>query len=288
MIQIVETPRDAMQGIRQFIPTHQKIQYINTLLRVGFDIIDFGSFVSPRAVPQLRDTSIVLSGLDVAQSNTKLLSIIGNVRGANEAGRHQEIAYLGYPHSISPRFLELNLNSSVMKSRGILAEILNVADRNDKKTLVYVSMAFGSPYQEEWCIEQVFKECLELEKLGVEDISLADTTGISNPDQVGDVFGMLASNFPDIQFGLHLHACNDCWYDKLDAAYQNGCTRFDGVLNGLGGCPFTGYEMIGNLKTGHILKYLDDRNIQHHINRPAFEKAKQDARGLFEQLTKTD
>ncbi len=285
MVQILETPRDAMQGIKRFIPTEQKTEYINSLLKVGFDIIDFGSFVSPKAIPQLRDTAEVVQNLDLTNSSTRLLSIIGNVRGANDASQFDQISYLGYPHSISNSFLERNLNSSLFKSRAVLAEILNISDKFSKSTLVYLSMAFGNPYNEEWQADQLFNECLELEEMGVEEITLADTTGVSTPAQVGDAFNMLTQQFPNIKFGLHLHTCIDCWHDKIDAAYKNGCARFDGVINGLGGCPMTGYELVGNLKTCNIMEYLNNNKIPHNINMARFEEARELARMTMEEVS---
>ncbi|MBU2651954.1 MAG: hydroxymethylglutaryl-CoA lyase [Bacteroidetes bacterium] len=284
MIQIVETSRDAMQGIMEFIPTASKVEYLNSLLKVGFDILEFGSFVSPRAVPQLKDSGEVVRKLNLQGNGTRLAALVGNVRGALEAVHYDEISYISYPHALSGKFLELNLNSSLDKSRAILAEILNMADKRDKKTIVYLSMAFGNPYEEEWSLDKLIRECYELDNMGVHRITLADTMGHSKPAQIREVYKILSDGFPLVKFGLHMHTQKDCWYDKLEAAYISGCKVFDGTVNGLGGCQFTGYEMIGNLSTACIQDFLEQNGISSKLNKKELKKARELSAELLESV----
>ncbi len=284
MLQIVETPRDAMQGISEFIPTKNKAKYINALLDVGFDIIEFGSFVSQKAVPQLKDSAEVLRMLNMSNSDTKLSAIIGNVRGALEGAQFDEITYLSYPHSISEKFLELNLRSSVERSRAVLAEILNICDKREKKAIAYLSMAFGNPYDEKWSLEGLIRECYELDNMGVHRITLADTMGFSTPAQIREVYKILSDGFPLVKFGLHLHTKLNCWYEKLESAFLNGCKVFDGTVNGMGGCQFTGYELLGNLRTGCIVDFMEENQIPCKINKEKLEKAREISGMLLESV----
>jgi hydroxymethylglutaryl-CoA lyase len=272
-IKILETPRDAMQGIRPFIPTERKIAYINTLLKVGFDVIDFGSFVSPKAIPQLRDTAKVLKGLNLSDSKTELMVVVGNKRGAETATAFEEIKYLGYPHSVSDHFLMLNINSSLQKSRMLCEDLMGICSQKNKELVVYLSMAFGNEYNENWSIDILLKECEKLHEMGVRNISLSDTIGVAHPASVAAVFMALVPQFPDIEFSLHLHTTTRQWYEKLNAAYKYGCRSFDGVLNGLGGCPMAGHDLVGNVRTGSILEFAEKNGLETNVDKNAFEDA---------------
>jgi hydroxymethylglutaryl-CoA lyase len=272
-IELVETPRDAMQGLKPFIPTKYKAAYINALLNVGFDIIDFGSFVSPKAIPQLADTAEVLEMLDLSHSRSKLLAIVANARGANDGARFEKISYLGYPHSISNTFLQKNINSSLEKSRNTMKDIMDICLKYNKILTVYLSMGFGNPYGEEWRVEQLEKESAILQEIGVSRIVLSDTVGVGTPERISLAFENLVPAFPDIQFGLHLHTTLEDWCKKLDAAFDHGCRSFEGVLNGIGGCPMAGYELVGNIRTGLLLQYLRKHKVDTQIDKEAFENA---------------
>lgn len=280
-VHITESPRDAMQGLSWFIPTERKAEYINALLKVGFDTIDFGSFVSPRAIPQLRDTAEVLGMLDLENNDTKLLAIVGNLRGASDACSFAEIHQVGFPFSVSETFLRSNIHSTILKSKELIAGMLDLCDRTDKELVVYLSMAFGNPYNEPWSIELLSEWVEVLSKMGVKTISLSDTIGLSVPESIDDVFSSLLPSFPGIEFGFHLHTGFEGWYEKIDAAYRNGCRMFDGVLNGLGGCPMTGHEMVANIKTGKLLSYFEDQGCTAGIDREAFRAAEELAEYIF-------
>jgi len=277
MMKIIEAPRDAMQGIGDFIPTKQKAKLINDLLKVGFDTIDFGSFVSPRAIPQLRDTAEVLSLLDLSNTSTKLMAIVGNVKGGEIAASFDEVTYIGFPFSFSETFLKKNINTTLEGAIKIVDGLQDVCLKKNKKLLVYLSMAFGTPYNEPWSTELVIKWAKFLEDRGIEVIALSDIIASSTPKMIADVFGHLSKEITKAETGLHLHTLAHNWYDKVDAAYKNGCRRFDGVINGVGGCPMTGYELVGNLDTRWLIDYFDKNQIQTNINRKAFEKAIQTA-----------
>jgi hydroxymethylglutaryl-CoA lyase len=272
-IELVETPRDAMQGIKAFIPTDSKAEYINALLKVGFDIIDFGSFVSPKAIPQLADTAEVLDKLDLSKSKSKLLAIVANTRGANAGAEFDKITYLGYPHSISNTFLQRNINSSLEKSRNTMEDIMGICQKKNKILTVYLSMGFGNPYGEEWRVEQVEEETSILHDIGIRRIVLSDTVGMGSPERIEQSFEKLVPLYPDVQFGLHLHTTLEHWCKKLDAAFKHGCKSFEGVINGIGGCPMAGYELVGNIRTGLLLQYLRKHKIETGIDKEAFENA---------------
>jgi hydroxymethylglutaryl-CoA lyase len=272
-IELVETPRDAMQGIKAFIPTDSKAAYINALLKVGFDIIDFGSFVSPKAIPQLADTTKVLEKLDLSESKSKLLAIVANTRGANTGAEFDKITYLGYPHSISNTFLQRNINSSLEKSRNTVEDIMEICLKKNKILTVYLSMGFGNPYGEAWHVEQLENETAILRDTGVKRIVLSDTVGMGSPERIEESFERLVPLFPEVQFGLHLHTTLEHWCKKLDAAFKHGCNSFDGVINGIGGCPMAGYELVGNIRTGLLLQYLRKNKANIDIDKEAFENA---------------
>ena len=272
-MKIIECPRDAMQGIDEFIPTEKKIRYINQLLQVGFDTIDFGSFVSPKAIPQMRDTADVLAGLELRNSKTKLLAIVANTRGAEEAARHDAIQYLGFPLSISETFQQRNTNKSITEALETLNEIQQICTSNNKKQVVYISMGFGNPYNDPYDVEVVGQFVDILNTLGVEIISLADTIGVSTPDQITYLFNSLSKKFPQVELGAHLHSNPTLAREKIEAAYKAGCKRFDGAIKGFGGCPMAKDELVGNLATEVILSYLQEKDVISGINAQAFAQA---------------
>jgi hydroxymethylglutaryl-CoA lyase len=281
-IKIVECPRDAMQGIAQFIPTQTKIDYINSLLKVGFDTIDFGSFVSPRAVPQMKDTAEVLDKLDLTNTSSKLLAIIGNTVGGEIASQYDKITYLGFPFSISPTFLKNNINSTIARSLVTTNRLLNLCEKKDKTLVVYISMAFGNPYGDFWNTEIVEEWVDILSKLGVKIIALSDTVGISSPEIIHNLFATLIPKYPNVEFGFHLHTSPNAWQERIASAFKAGCRRFDTVLNGIGGCPMSGMEMIGNLKTSYLFSYLEDNNhTLEGIDKAAFADAYMKASNVF-------
>lgn len=279
-IKIIECPRDAMQGIKDFIPTEKKIQYIQSLLRVGFDTIDFGSFVSPKAIPQMADTARVLAGLDLSKSTSKLLAIVANTRGAQEASVHGEIDYLGYPFSISENFQMRNTHKSIEQSVVTLNEILELAGRSDKEVVVYISMGFGNPYGDPWNVEIVGEWTEKLYGMGVKTLSLSDTIGSSTPETIEYLFSNLIPQYPGIEFGAHLHTTPATWFEKVDAAYNAGCKRFDGAIQGFGGCPMAKDELTGNMPTEKLLSYFTSKQC-NPLNAFSFESAHNEATKIF-------
>jgi len=280
-IKITEAPRDAMQGIKTFIPTEQKARLINAQLKVGFDIIDFGSFVSPKAIPQLSDTAEVIGKLDLSQTDTKLMAIIGNVKGAEMAANFDEVTYLGFPFSFSETFLRLNIKATPEQARKTVDDLQEICLRKNKKLVVYLSMAFGNPYGDPWGIDLILQWVKYLEERQIEIISLSDIIGIADAGMIGRVFGEIFSEITHADIGFHLHTTGHNWYEKVDAAYSRGCRRFDGVMSGLGGCPMAGYELVGNLNTRNLVEYCDHNNIPLNIDRDAFDKAYYEAVKTF-------
>ena len=257
-MKIIECPRDAMQGIKEFIPTKKKIDYINQLLKVGFDTIDFGSFVSPSVIPQLKDTAEVLSGLDLSSTSSKLLSIIANIRGAEDACNFEEINYLGFPLSVSEEFQKRNTNKSINEALKTVEEIQNLSVKNNKELVVYLSMAFGNPYGENYHPDIVAELTHQLHQLEIEIIALSDTIGVSEPDNIVPLFSTLSTEYPTIEFGAHFHTTIDKWEEKVDFAYKNGCRRFDSALKGHGGCPMADDDMTGNMPTEKLISYFTE------------------------------
>ena len=264
-MKIIECPRDAIQGIETFIPTENKINYLNSILNNGFDTIDFGSFVSPKAIPQLRDTAAVLAGLNITKQSSKLLAIIANLRGAEDACNFEEINYLGFPFSISETFQQRNTNSSIAESLVNLAAIKNLADRNHKEMVVYLSMGFGNPYGDEWSLAVVEKWTKVLSEMGIQTIAFSDTIGVSNEENIDYLFREITPLFPNIEFGAHLHAKPADAIRKINAAYQAGCKRFDVAINGYGGCPMATDELTGNIATETLINFFDEHKIAHHV-----------------------
>ena len=257
-MKIIECPRDAMQGIKEFIPTKKKIDYINQLLKVGFDTIDFGSFVSPKVIPQLKDTAEVLSGLDLSSNSSKLLSIIANIRGAEDACNFEEINYLGFPLSVSEEFQKRNTNKSINEALKTVEEIQNLSVKNNKELVVYLSMAFGNPYGENYHPDIVAELTHQLHQLEIEIIALSDTIGVSEPDNIVPLFSTLSTEYPNIEIGAHFHTTIDKWEEKVDSAYKNGCRRFDSALKGHGGCPMADDDMTGNMPTEKLISYFTE------------------------------
>ena len=281
-VKIIECPRDAMQGIKShFIPTEKKALYINTLLNVGFDTIDFGSFVSPKAIPQMRDTAAVLAKLDLTKTKSKLLAIIANVRGAKDAAQFEEIDYLGYPFSISENFQMRNTHKTIAESITALDEILSIADKSKKEVVAYLSMGFGNPYGDPWDIEIVGKWTEKLSSMGVKILSLSDTIGSSTPKVIDYLFSNLISHYKNIEFGAHLHSTPDKWHEKVDAAYKAGCNRFDGAIKGYGGCPMAKEELTGNMPTEKLLSYFTTHKADTNIKPMSFESAYNKALEVF-------
>ena len=280
-LKLIECPRDAMQGWKNFIPTGKKIEYINQLLKVGFDTIDFGSFVSPKAVPQMADTREVIEKLKIKDGKTKLLAIVANVRGAKEAAAFEKINYLGFPFSVSPTFQMRNANSTMEESLERVKEIKNICDRNDKELVIYISMAFGNPYGDEYNEGIVLKWIKKIVGEGIGIISLADTVGLANASQVSSLVNKVISQFPDLETGVQLHSTNVNWKQKIDAALQNGCMRFDGALKGFGGCPFAEDELVGNMNTELMIPYFMQMGFLKNINKTELLKASQMASEIF-------
>ncbi|WP_111708603.1 hydroxymethylglutaryl-CoA lyase [Lutibacter citreus] len=284
-VKIIECPRDAMQGIKtHFIPSEAKAQYINALLRVGFDTIDFGSFVSPKAIPQMRDTSKVLSLLDLSKTESKLLAIVANLRGAQDASKFEEINYLGYPFSISEIFQMRNTGKTIAESVVILNQILEIADKTSKEVVAYLSMGFGNPYGDPWNVEIVSKWTEKLSEMGVKILSLSDTIGSSTPNDIGHLFSNLIPKYPNIEFGAHLHTTPNSWFEKVDAAYKAGCHRFDGAIKGYGGCPMAKDELTGNMPTEKLVSYFNQQKAYTNVNAMCFESSYNEALKLFNSI----
>jgi hydroxymethylglutaryl-CoA lyase len=280
-IKIIECPRDAMQGIKTQIPTARKVAYIQSLLRVGFDSIDFGSFVSPKAIPQMQDTAEVLAQLDLSQTQSKLLAIIANTQGAISASQHKEIQYLGFPFSISENFQMRNTHKTIAESLITLEEILNIADQSNKEVVAYLSMGFGNPYGDPWNVEIVGEWTEKLANMGVKILSLSDTVGSSTPEVIRYLFSNLIPKYPNIEFGAHLHTTPDKWFEKIDAAYHAGCRRYDGAIQGFGGCPMATDDLTGNMPTEKLLSYFTTQKENTNTSPMSFESAYNVASRLF-------
>ncbi|CAA0180341.1 putative hydroxymethylglutaryl-CoA lyase [Tenacibaculum maritimum] len=281
-VKIIECPRDAMQGIKdRFISTEAKARYINSLLKVGFDTIDFGSFVSPKAIPQMKDTAAVLSQLDLERTESKLLAIVANVRGANDASQFEEINYLGYPFSISENFQMRNTHKTIAQSIETLKEILAIANRKNKQVVAYLSMGFGNPYGDPWNVGIVAEWTEKLSNMGVKIVSLSDTVGSSTPESIHYLFSNLIPKYPQIEFGAHLHTTPLKWHEKVDNAYKAGCRRFDGAIKGYGGCPMAKDELTGNMPTEKLLSYFTAMKAETNIKPMSFESAYNKALEVF-------
>ncbi len=272
-IQLIECPRDAMQGWQHFIPTEQKIKYLNTLLQVGFDTLDFGSFVSPKAIPQMADTAQVIRSLELGNTKTKLLAIVANTRGAEEAVCYDEISYLGFPFSISPTFQLRNTNSTQEESLQRIDEIQELCIKNNKQLVVYLSMGFGNPYGDIYNEEILLKWADEMVNRNIEIISLADTVGLGTAEQISFALTTLIPQYSNTAFGVHLHSTQFNWKEKLQAAVDAGCKRFDGALKGIGGCPMAQDDLVGNMDSEKMIAYFEEQNLFNNYNKTAFTES---------------
>ncbi|MBL4746030.1 MAG: hydroxymethylglutaryl-CoA lyase [Flavobacteriaceae bacterium] len=281
-VKIIECPRDAMQGIKShFIPTEQKVRYITSLLRVGFDTIDFGSFVSPKAIPQMRDTAAVLKQLDLSKTESSLLAIVANVRGATDALKFEEIDYLGYPFSISEIFQMRNTHKTIAESIRTLDQILNLASQKNKQVVAYLSMGFGNPYGDPWNVDIVAQWTEKLIGMGVKILSLSDTIGVADGKTIHYLFSHLIPLYPHIEFGAHLHTTPSTWHEKVDAAYKAGCLRFDGAIKGYGGCPMAKDSLTGNMPTEQLVSYFNQQKASTNLRAMSFESAYNEAVKVF-------
>jgi hydroxymethylglutaryl-CoA lyase len=285
-VELVECPRDAMQGISHYIPVETKVSYLNQLLRSGFDILDFGSFVSPKAIPQLRDTAEVLSQLEL-NSETKLLAIVANLRGAGDALSHEEISYIGFPFSISPTFQLRNTNSTIAGSFDTVKKMQELCIQNNRELVVYISMAFGNPYGDAWEPSIALDWTNQIAGLGVKTIALSDTVGIASPEVITRLFNELIPSSSGIQLGAHLHCTPDNWRQKTEAAFNAGCRRFDSAIKGFGGCPMAKDELVGNLPTEKLLGFLDEKQVITRINMDEFAKSYNMAVSVFSEAPAT-
>lgn len=281
-VKIIECPRDAMQGLKDFIPTDIKAAYINQLLKVGFDTLDMGSFVSPKAIPQLKDTAEVIRQLDLSDTISKLLVIVANERGAKEAVEFEEVTYLGFPFSVSATFQQRNINSTIEESLSRLAAVINTASRRNKEVVTYFSMAFGNPYDDPWSAEIVAEWAHKLvHEYGVKILSMSDTIGSSSPDTIKWIFSHLIPKFPEVEIGAHLHTTPDKWEEKISASIENGCKRFDSAIKGYGGCPMAKDDLTGNMPTENLIGFLNAHNIEHGLNEEEFSKSMEMALKVF-------
>ncbi|MEM7109078.1 MAG: hydroxymethylglutaryl-CoA lyase [Bacteroidota bacterium] len=280
-MKIIECPRDAMQGLKEFVPTKTKVDYLNSLLHVGFDTLDFGSFVSPKAIPQMRDTAEVLAGLKLDGTKSKLLAIVANIRGAKEALQFAEIDFLGFPFSISETFQHRNTNKSIIEALNTLHEMQQMCAERERQLVCYISMGFGNPYGDPFAPEIVRKFTDILYSMGVRMISLADTTGVAEPKIIKQLFGDLIATFPDVEFGAHFHSHPATVIEKISAAYESGCRRFDGAIRGFGGCPMAKDELVGNIATEDMISYFDSINLDLGINKQAFSTSLQASQSIF-------
>jgi hydroxymethylglutaryl-CoA lyase len=272
-VKLTECPRDAMQGLHDFVPTDVKAAYINLLLQVGFDTIDFGSFVSPKVIPQMRDTAEVLAKLDLSNTSSKLLAIVANYRGAVEACAHEEITYLGYPFSISKTFQLRNANTTIADAFDTVKKIKALCGAKNKELLVYLSMGFGNPYGDEWNVGIIEQWTQKLVAEGINIIALSDTIGVATPDQIKSIYPALTTSFPKTEFGVHLHSTPGTWHEKIEAAYQSGCKRFDSALKGYGGCPMAKDDLTGNIATENLIGYLQQQNELQGLNYGKLQEA---------------
>lgn len=280
-LKLIECPRDAMQGLHDFIPTNKKVEYINALLQVGFDTIDFGSFVSPKAIPQLADTKDVMEQLDLSYTDSKLLAIIANERGANDAIAFEQIQYLGFPFSISPTFQKRNTNASQAEAFDRIQAIQELCVNHNKEMVVYLSMAFGNPYGDPWTLDEIGPWVEQFEQIGISTLALADTVGVAEPDSIDYLFSNFIPYYPELEFGAHFHSRPDQWKEKIQTAFDAGCTRFDSTIHGIGGCPMADDKLVGNIATENLLHFAQENEIELQLNSLALEVVQNLATHLF-------
>lgn len=280
-VKIIECPRDAMQGMLAFIPTVKKLEYLNALLKVGFHTLDCGSFVSEKSIPQLADTKLIIPHLKLEDTTTKLSVIVGNKRGAEEACEFDEITYVGYPFSISETFQKRNTNCSIEESLQRVEEIMNVCECTGHTFVCYISMAFGNPYNDFYDAALVEHWVDRLLEIGVNKFSISDTIGVATPELIQSVFSILSEDYPEIGFGAHFHTTPTTWREKVEAAWNAGCTRFDGAIKGYGGCPMATDKLTGNMPTENLVAFFEENNIEHGLNKEAFINAMQIANTIF-------
>ncbi len=284
-IKIIECPRDAMQGIKRWIPSDEKLSYLQSVLSVGFDVVDFGSFVSSRVVPQMKDTDYIINNLDTTNTNSKLLAIVANYRGAVAASNYSTISYIGYPFSISEIFQMRNSNKTISESFDDLKKIKSLIDAKNKKLVVYLSMGFGNPYGEPWNLEIIEKWIQSLNSIGVQIISISDTIGTAIKSDINKIYSFLIPRYSKIEFGAHFHSKPNEWYEKVNEAYINGCRRFDGAIMGFGGCPMAKDDLTGNVPTEKLLSFFNSIKENTSINSLHFESCYNDALKLFRKYT---
>jgi hydroxymethylglutaryl-CoA lyase len=283
-IKLLECPRDAMQGWKTWIPTEKKVTYLNSLLQVGFDTIDFGSFVSPKAIPQMADTKEVVPQLKVESSNSKLLAIVANARGAQEAMAYDEITYLGFPFSVSPTFQQLNTKATIDEAFGRVAEIQNAGSAKNKQLVVYISMGFGNPYGDAYSEEIVLEWVDKLVKSGIKTISLADTVGLASAEGVNRITSYLVNSLPGVEIGVHLHSTQTAWKEKTAAAFEGGCRRFDGALKGIGGCPMANDELVANMDSELMIPYFQEKGLLNKLEAEALQESSKLASDIFQDF----
>jgi len=286
-LQITESPRDAMQGLHDYIPAQLKADYINCLLNVGFDIIDMGSFVSEKAIPQLKDTAEVLGKLNLSDTISEIMVLVANEKGIETATSFDEVSWLAFPFSASPSFLKLNINADNQKALKLIELANKRCLQNNNKLKVYITMAFGNPYGDVYNDTILFGNVYKLYSMGVRFITLSDNTGVATPQQISNIYTFLIRALPDIEFGIHLHTTSNTYYEKLEAAYSSGCRSFDAVINGMGGCPMTGYELLSNLNTLDLIDFSHKNNIKTNINNDALGEAVKMNIKLFQSPAKT-
>ncbi len=283
MLKLIECPRDAMQGLHTFIPTAGKINYLNQLLQVGFDTLDCGSFVSPKAIPQMADTKEVLAGLNLQHTQTKLLVIVANLRGAQQACDEEKVTYIGYPYSLSETFQQRNTNKSMADAYKDVVEIASLAQKNNKQVVLYFSMGFGNPYGDEWNAAFVEEWLVKFMNAGINIFSLSDTVGSANPEDIKSIFSALINKYPELEIGAHFHSTTENQLQKLDAAYNAGCRRFDSAMLGFGGCPMAKDDLTGNIDTVFLKHFFDTRHMETGLNQSEFTKAREMASEIFGQ-----
>lgn len=284
-VKIIECPRDAMQSIMTFIPTKTKLNYLQSVVDVGFDIVDIGSFVSSKAIPQLSDTKDIIDLIDLSNSDSKILTIVANRKGAENASSFEKINFIGYPFSISESFQIRNTNKSINDSVNELDNILSISDKANKEIVVYLSMCFGNPYGDPWNLDIVNEWVLKLSKMGVNTISLSDTIGSSNPESISSIFESVFKNHNNIEFGAHLHSEPETSYNKIKSAFEAGCRRFDGVIKGYGGCPMASNQLVGNIPTEKLVSFIEKKKVSTKINLSKFEECYQLSSDFYRQYS---